>query len=505
MDRNHKAIEVPSVEELRRFAKKPFLAWLWVMVPLAALTAHLNGNALLAPTIAALVSAAAAQLAVGLFGIDRQVPRQVMAASAVISVSSLVLAAAGPWQIDFHMIYFAMLAMLVPFCDWRMILTAAAVTAVHHLALSFLLPWAVFPGSADITRVLFHAVVVVMEVAALLVINARLTALLGRARAAVAQSEAQRQEIEELMDREKSLAEANAHQRDALMREVAEQMQTRVGAVINRISSTVEHLNTDAGNLSRAMETAAGGVEEFGSGAVSARDKAASLETAANDLRAAIESVSEMAVNSSDRAKASSGQTGSAREALSELKQNIDGVSEVVRSIGEIAAQTNLLALNATIESARAGEAGKGFAVVASEVKDLADQTQKLTDGVFNQIAKVKESAERAIGSAYDATQAIDSINDLLEEIRDTAANNARLTESVLSDIRDVTTVTEHVSGAIESTEGAIREAGDVSAHVVQATGGLADGAQELDRAVQGFLAGVGQSAEIVELPRAAA
>jgi methyl-accepting chemotaxis protein len=69
-----------------------------------------------------------------------------------------------------------------------------------------------------------------------------------------------------------------------------------------------------------------------------------------------------------------------AHQLLTELRNTVDGLSDIVNSIGLIANQTNMLALNASIEAARAGEAGKGFAVVAAEVKKLAGDTRSATD-----------------------------------------------------------------------------------------------------------------------------
>ncbi len=62
------------------------------------------------------------------------------------------------------------------------------------------------------------------------------------------------------------------------------------------------------------------------------------------------------------------------------LQATMDELSDIVATIGDIAAQTNMLALNATIEAARAGDAGRGFAVVAGEVKKLAGDTRRATE-----------------------------------------------------------------------------------------------------------------------------
>ena len=72
--------------------------------------------------------------------------------------------------------------------------------------------------------------------------------------------------------------------------------------------------------------------------------------------------------------------TTPAHQLRMELRNTVDGLSDIVNSIGLIANQTNLLALNASIEAARAGEAGKGFAVVAAEFKKLAGDTRSATD-----------------------------------------------------------------------------------------------------------------------------
>ena len=64
---------------------------------------------------------------------------------------------------------------------------------------------------------------------------------------------------------------------------------------------------------------------------------------------------------------------------MDELTRIINHMNAVISGIDSISLQTNLLALNASVEAARAGEVGKGFAVVASEIRDLAEETQKLT------------------------------------------------------------------------------------------------------------------------------
>ena len=74
---------------------------------------------------------------------------------------------ATSYQLDGHMYFFAVLAILAGWVDWRSLVAYAGVVAVHHIVFNFALPWAVFPGGSDFLRVVFHAVIVVVEVVAL--------------------------------------------------------------------------------------------------------------------------------------------------------------------------------------------------------------------------------------------------------------------------------------------------------------------------------------------------
>ncbi|AVK83999.1 hypothetical protein C3943_10645 [Lysinibacillus sp. B2A1] len=59
-----------------------------------------------------------------------------------------------------------------------------------------------------------------------------------------------------------------------------------------------------------------------------------------------------------------------------QLKDEMNKMNHIGKSVTTIADQTQLLALNASIEAARAGEHGKGFNVVAMEVGKLANSSK---------------------------------------------------------------------------------------------------------------------------------
>ena len=70
-----------------------------------------------------------------------------------------------------HFYYFVVLALLLGFCDWRILIVAAALIALHHVGLNIVLPDAVYPGGTDYFRVAVHAIAVVIETAMLVFIG----------------------------------------------------------------------------------------------------------------------------------------------------------------------------------------------------------------------------------------------------------------------------------------------------------------------------------------------
>ena len=154
-----------SLDDLRLFGARLVLGLLWLIGLIACAAAatqqpHWQGLA------ATAIGIAFAATIVGRGG--SAAGRLLLSALLMAEVSVLVAAHNGnAWQIDMHMTYFAALAIVSVMCDWRAIVAATLVVALHHLTLSFLLPALVFPGDASLGRVIVHAVILGAEAGAL--------------------------------------------------------------------------------------------------------------------------------------------------------------------------------------------------------------------------------------------------------------------------------------------------------------------------------------------------
>lgn len=406
------------LEQVRHHAQIALLGALVALIPVfAAIAAFTAPDRLLAGTaFLALVAGAC-------FAVWRSAPQSLATrlslASALVAFPAALtwLASGTSWQIDMHMVFFAALAAATLLCDWRAILAAAAVTAVHHLSFNFVLPFAVFPDGGDFLRVVFHAVVVVFQTAALIWLCARIVAALDGADKAIAEAQAASSEAGRLAEADRARQRQIEDSRQAV-NALANSFEKALAEVLGEIRDASGRMSTLADDLRHDAGATRDGAAEASRRVSETSGHFEAVAAAAQELAASISEVSRIMESTdavSSRAVEEAGRASQSMSALDKAGREIQAIADLVADIAE---QTNLLALNATIEAARAGEAGKGFAVVASEVKALADQTAKATGNIR---AKID-----AMGAASQgAGSALDRIAGTIEEIRK-AASSAR-------------------------------------------------------------------------------
>jgi methyl-accepting chemotaxis protein len=463
------------------------IATLWGLTVLVAAIALVRGDAVL-PVM--LLGALFSGLSTALWMRDPvgQMTRYISSSSAVAIVALLVLAhARSTYQIDMHMAFFAVLAVIAVWCCWLSVLVAGATVAVHHLTLNFLYPYAVFPDGPDLPRVVIHAVIVVVQVAALAYLTNRVVAALTDAATAGAEAQAAEaaraklaeQENERLQAQEKRRAEIDAA--IVAFRERIGDVTASVNESASLVRTTATQLSASSGATSQRIGNA---VETSNDGASNVGNTAA----AAEELSRSIAQISADLARTAGTAQTASREAEETNRLVAGLAQAAAKIGDVIGLIRDIAEQTNLLALNATIEAARAGEAGRGFAVVSSEAKSLAVQTAKATEEISGQIVAVQNSTSNAVQAIAGITARMHEINaqatavaGAVDQQRDATSEISRNVASAADGTRMIVSILGELAKAAETTNASVKVVRDAS-QSMDAT------AARLGREVDGFL-----------------
>lgn len=127
----------------------------------------------------------------------------------------------------------------------------------------------------------------------------------------------------------------------------------------------------------------------------------------------------------------------------------LEHMNEVISGINSISSQTNLLALNASIEAARAGEAGKGFAVVADEIRQLAEETQKLTANMGLFVEKIKDASQKSAKSVTTTIDALGTVTEKIGNVWEINDENQQHVSRVNDSISSLAAVSEEISSSM--------------------------------------------------------
>jgi methyl-accepting chemotaxis protein len=422
----------------------------------------------------------------------------------------LYLLAGHPWQMDGHMFFFVALAGLALLYDWRPIALGAALTALHHLVLTFVLPQWVFPHDADVGRVAVHGVAVAAEAAVLAYLTVRLKLMLlqlddhvGRSAQLAEEAQSGRAAAEAAMaatreadararalraQQEADKAHMAAERQSETLR-LARQFKQSVAEMVGMVSEATRELDDSARQLNQLAQRASLGTVQSATIAEQSSANAAMLAQRIEQLSESIAAIASAAHQQATLGGEAQRVSSTGHEVVRELEGRTTSITSFADSITEIAARTNLLALNATIEAARAGEVGRGFAVVAGEVKQLAGQAANATGEIHalawsaRQGAGVaQEALSNVAGAVAQLAQAADAIQRAVVDQRDATA---AIGQSARDTARDAAIMTRQ----IEEVAGVARDNESLASRVSGAASGLSQTAQQLQQAADRFVA----------------
>ncbi|MEG0687512.1 MAG: methyl-accepting chemotaxis protein [Hungatella sp.] len=240
--------------------------------------------------------------------------------------------------------------------------------------------------------------------------------------------------------------------------------------IVESLNDTLSQINVASDQVSVGSDQVSSGAQALSQGATeqasSIEELSASiLEVSANVKQNAGNANNANILSSEAAAKLMEGnqEMGKMLAAMTDISDSSKKISNIIKTINDIAFQTNILALNAAVEAARAGEAGKGFAVVAEEVRNLASKSAAASKDTTALI----ESSIRAVDHG---TQLADNTASLLQEVMDKATKSTNLVSAIANasgeqsqSLEQVTLGIEQISAVVQTNSATAEESAAAS------------------------------------------
>ncbi|CUS47563.1 MAG: chemotaxis signal relay system methyl-accepting signal transducer [Idiomarinaceae bacterium HL-53] len=370
---------------------------------------------------------------------------------------------------EIHFGIFVLLAILVVFRDWLVILSAAVVIAVHHILFMYLqasgASFYILPEEyLSFSIILVHALYVVAESVVLIIIaqaslkEAKVSQAFLNVTSAMSEGEQLNLTYRCPYINSESIIQFNtALNKIGDTVSVIQSASSQIKSDSDSLIATGEQLIVGMEKKLKEVQQIAAATEEMSITADQTAQLASDANQAALQASDAVKKGKNAVVTSKTGVSKLAEQLDTAKATVTGMASSVDDIRTVLGVINTIAEQTNLLALNAAIEAARAGEQGRGFAVVADEVRQLASQTQGSTEQIQKNINALISSSDASVAIVVaclqDALASLEAVENTGAEFDKIEKSAIQVRDSVLSistALEEQATATNEIATSIQ-------------------------------------------------------
>lgn len=392
--------------ELSRLKASQTLAWgSFAMVPLSPLAAWIAGNSIPVAGVAAVFFAALSLLGARMQGIHGHA----LVAFGLVGQAMVITAAlAGhAWQLDAHMLFFALLAATMAMSQPTVVVTTAAAIAVHHLSLAIAMPALVYPSPdlwANLSRTALHGAIVVAEAAVLwsalrrrvlaheenIAASAAVTASAEEARAALESAEAEKTKATE------ALQQAEAARVQALDASKAAEKETAKAVEADKKARALESADRERRAAAEAAQKHVVETLRHALGQLSRGDLSNSIEDVFPGTYEELRVTYNTAIEALEQAISLVSQNTTSMAAdVSSIEQAADSLAKRTESQAATLEETSAAISQIAENSQNAASSARDATVAVAEAREKADTSAVVVQNAIGAMSEIENSSEQ--------------------------------------------------------------------------------------------------------------
>ncbi len=241
-------------------------------------------------------------------------------------------------------------------------------------------------------------------------------------------------------------------------------------AIITHLSMTLSEINKSAEQVNTGADQVAAAAQGLSQGATQQASSLEELSASIAEVSAKIKANAENAgVASRISNESGEGVIDSNRRmkelmgAMGDIRNTSYEISNIIKTIDDIAFQTNILALNAAVEAARAGTAGKGFAVVADEVRNLAGKSAEAAQNTTALIESTVNAVENGVSKAKETAEYLEQVVGKVKTVDEKIREIAVASEEQSMVVSQITVGVDQISSVVQTNSATSEESAAAS------------------------------------------